>query len=91
MVLHIDRVGTSEWCLDFFPIQADEQGRVVWLVTSDAVGFYEAVGYTMFREQWIGTRNPAWSGPPVPVRLVSLSMQLLTLPDENILLCHSRW
>lgn len=57
-------------------LQADEQGRAVWLVTSDAVGFYEAVGYTKAREQWIGTSNPAWDGPPVPVRIVSLSVQL---------------
>ncbi len=47
-------------------------------MTSDAVGFYEAVGYTKIREQWIGTRNPAWDGPPVPVRIVSVFDQLLT-------------
>ncbi|PIL36516.1 hypothetical protein GSI_00205 [Ganoderma sinense ZZ0214-1] len=49
---------------------ADEQGRAIWLVTGDAVGFYETLGYIMIREHWIGTGNPAWNGPPVPVRIV---------------------
>ena len=68
-----------DWPLRCSTLQADEQGKAVWLITSDAVGFYEAVGYTKIREQWIGTSNPAWSGPPVPVRIVSAFLRLLTL------------
>ncbi|KAI1792517.1 hypothetical protein LXA43DRAFT_887348 [Ganoderma leucocontextum] len=73
---------------------ADEQGRAVWLVTTDAVGFYEAVGYKKIRERWIGTSNPAWDGPPVPVRVVSLSPQLLTRCKsymKTYLMIRLRW
>ncbi|TBU65151.1 hypothetical protein BD310DRAFT_1002613, partial [Dichomitus squalens] len=36
-------------------------------VTTDA---YEAVGFTTTREQWIGTDNLKWNGPPIPSPIV---------------------
>ena len=53
--------------------QADEQGRAVTLVTTDAYKFYEFVGFELVAEKLIGDDNPSWDGPPVPIRIVSVA------------------
>ncbi|KAM5540653.1 hypothetical protein V8D89_005684 [Ganoderma adspersum] len=78
------RRGYGAALVDAIHAIADEQGKAVWLVTSDAVGFYEAVGYTKIREQWIGTSNPVWSGPPVPVRIMVRAPQPTRNSRENV-------
>ncbi|KAI0352853.1 hypothetical protein OH77DRAFT_1408333 [Trametes cingulata] len=50
---------------------ADAQNRGVYILTSDAYGFYETVGYTVVQEAFIGMNNPTWDGKPVPLRIVS--------------------
>ncbi|KAI0375741.1 hypothetical protein BV20DRAFT_932681, partial [Pilatotrama ljubarskyi] len=54
---------------------ADAQNRGVYILTSDAHGFYETVGYTVVQEDVVGADNPTWDGTPVPLRIVS--------PDRN--------
>ncbi|KAH9936879.1 uncharacterized protein BXZ73DRAFT_76669 [Epithele typhae] len=49
---------------------ADSLGRAVYVVTTDAYRFYEKCGYTLVGEVFIGDGNPAWHGPPAPIRLM---------------------
>lgn len=51
--------------------QADARGAATFLLTSDAKGFYEVVGYTMVAETVVGLDNPKWTGGPVALRVVS--------------------
>ncbi|KAI0706902.1 hypothetical protein C8T65DRAFT_220779 [Cerioporus squamosus] len=50
---------------------ADAQGRKTYVITGDAQGFYETVGYRLVAEDWLGIDNPLWDGPAVPIRIVS--------------------
>ena len=59
-------------------LQADEQGRDIWLGTSDAAGFYERMGFKLVGETWIAKDNTDWDGPPVPIRMVSTTNTLCT-------------
>ncbi|TFK88054.1 hypothetical protein K466DRAFT_652831 [Polyporus arcularius HHB13444] len=49
---------------------ADAQGRKTYVITGDAQGFYETVGYRLVGEDWLGIDNPLWNGPPVPIRIM---------------------
>ncbi|RPD62163.1 hypothetical protein L226DRAFT_80472 [Lentinus tigrinus ALCF2SS1-7] len=49
---------------------ADAQGRKTFVITGDAQGFYETVGYRLVGEDWLGIDNPSWDGPPVPIRVM---------------------
>ncbi|KAI1792523.1 hypothetical protein LXA43DRAFT_324646 [Ganoderma leucocontextum] len=49
---------------------ADEQGRAVFLVTTDAYRFYEFVGFKLVRERLVGVDNPTWDGAPVAIRIM---------------------
>ncbi|KAI0746991.1 hypothetical protein C8Q80DRAFT_1271804 [Daedaleopsis nitida] len=49
---------------------ADAQGRAIFLFTSDAYGFYDAVGYKMVGEALLGADNPKWHGGPVYIRVM---------------------
>ncbi|KAI0773654.1 hypothetical protein C8Q74DRAFT_1368229 [Fomes fomentarius] len=50
---------------------ADAQGLSTFVVTSDPYRFYEAVGYKLVGERWLGVDNPRWKGEPVPVRVLA--------------------
>ncbi|RDX44715.1 hypothetical protein OH76DRAFT_1486866 [Lentinus brumalis] len=50
--------------------QADAQGRKTYVITGDAQGFYETVGYRLVGEDWLGIDNPLWEGPLVPIRVM---------------------
>ncbi|KAI0743891.1 hypothetical protein C8Q80DRAFT_1183823 [Daedaleopsis nitida] len=49
---------------------ADARGAATFLFTSDAKGFYEAVGYKMVAETVLGLDNPKWTGGPVALRVM---------------------
>lgn len=67
-------------------LQADAQGRSTFVVTSDAYRFYEAVGYKLVGERWLGVDNPRWKGEPVPVRVVSIVITLLVKDTHKLIL-----
>ncbi|KAH9899770.1 hypothetical protein C8Q73DRAFT_333730 [Cubamyces lactineus] len=48
----------------------DADGHDVWLITSDAYGFYEALGFSMIRYSAAGVDNPKWKGKPVGIRVM---------------------
>ncbi|KAI0638286.1 hypothetical protein C8Q77DRAFT_1153951 [Trametes polyzona] len=48
---------------------ADWHRRGVWLVTTDAYGFYARVGYSVVQEDVLGVDDPKWDGEPVHIRL----------------------
>ena len=52
-------------------MQSDSDGRDVWLLTTDAVGFYEYLGFTKLVSDLVGNDNPAWGGEPIPIHIVS--------------------
>ena len=52
--------------------QGDADGHDVWLITSDAYGFYETLGFSVIGYTAVGTDNPKWKGKPVGVRIVGL-------------------
>ncbi|KAM5540656.1 hypothetical protein V8D89_005687 [Ganoderma adspersum] len=43
----------------------DEQGRAVFLVTTDAYRFYEFVGFKLVGERQVAVDNPTWDGAPM--------------------------
>lgn len=63
-------------------VQADAQGRGVYAITTDAYRFYEAQGYTVLQEGFIGGDNPKWDGPPIGFRIVSSSYSSSSLRDS---------
>ncbi|KAI0335570.1 hypothetical protein GY45DRAFT_1316924 [Cubamyces sp. BRFM 1775] len=48
----------------------DADGHDVWLITSDAYGFYETLGFSVIRLDFVGADNPKWKGKPVGVRIM---------------------
>ncbi|OJT10214.1 hypothetical protein TRAPUB_13319 [Trametes pubescens] len=48
---------------------ADVQKRGVYLVTTDAHGFYQRFGYRVVEEDVLGVDNPKWTGEPVHIRV----------------------
>ncbi|KAI0677443.1 hypothetical protein C8Q78DRAFT_1074140 [Trametes maxima] len=56
--------------MEFVNAKADRESRAVWLLTSDAHGFYERVGYSTLAHEVIGDSNPEWHGEPVHLRIM---------------------
>ncbi|KAH9893210.1 hypothetical protein C8Q73DRAFT_696087 [Cubamyces lactineus] len=46
---------------------ADAEDRDTWLITADAIPFYERLGFVVVQEDTLGAENPAWSSKPVPI------------------------
>ena len=65
--------------------QADTQARATYVVTTDAYRFYETVGYELVGEDWLGVDNPAWTGAPVPLRVVSCFQDATTSCIDSFL------
>ena len=73
--------------------QADAAERGTWILTTDAKGFYESVGYKVIAEGKFGLDNPRWHGGPLPIHVVSAVSHgglLLSCSIALILFC-SRW
>ncbi|KAL1944247.1 hypothetical protein VTO73DRAFT_3432 [Trametes versicolor] len=49
---------------------ADVQKRGVYLLTTDAHGFYQRFGYHIVAEDVLGADNPKWTGEPVHIRVM---------------------
>ncbi|KAI0687337.1 hypothetical protein C8Q76DRAFT_760739 [Earliella scabrosa] len=64
---------------------ADTQARATYVVTTDAYRFYETVGYELVGEDWLGVDNPAWTGAPVPLRVVSCFQDATTSCIDSFL------
>lgn len=55
-------------------LQADKQGRAIWLSNSNVkanTAFYNSLGFVTVHELSIGDENPTWDEPPVKVAIVS--------------------
>ncbi|KAI0650644.1 hypothetical protein C8Q79DRAFT_998441 [Trametes meyenii] len=76
--------GYGTTLMEFVNAKADRVNRAVWLLTSDAHGFYERVGYSVLAHEVIGDSNPKWHGEPVHLRIVS-ELALLA-PRRDVLL-----
>ena len=50
----------------------DAEGKAIWLIATDASGFYERLGYRVVAEKWLAKDNPEWDGGPFAVKLVSV-------------------
>ncbi|KAI0335571.1 hypothetical protein GY45DRAFT_810819 [Cubamyces sp. BRFM 1775] len=48
----------------------DADGHDVWLITSDAYGFYETLGFSVCRSSFVGGDNPRWKGKPIGIRIM---------------------
>ena len=68
-MLGIDVGGSS---MIFCFAQADSLGRAVWVVATDARGFYETMGYEVVRKTAVGQNSPRWKeGGPFTLYIVS--------------------
>lgn len=67
------RPSLQSWVRDLLNslLQADAEGRDVWVITSDARPFYELQEFSVVRTAFIGANNPAWDRAPVVVSIVS--------------------
>ena len=43
----------------------------MWVVATDARGFYETMGYEVVRETVVGQSSPRWNGGPFTLYIVS--------------------
>ncbi|RPD62150.1 hypothetical protein L227DRAFT_609997 [Lentinus tigrinus ALCF2SS1-6] len=49
---------------------ADAQGRETFVITADAYGFYETLGFKVVRQELLGVDNPKWQGAPVTLYIM---------------------
>ncbi|GJE95595.1 GNAT family N-acetyltransferase [Phanerochaete sordida] len=51
---------------------ADARGAPTWLASSNTVnrGFYHSLGFATVATFYLGTDNPAWKAPPVPIDIM---------------------
>ncbi|KAI0776014.1 hypothetical protein BD413DRAFT_258654 [Trametes elegans] len=62
--------GYARALVDVANDMGDAQGRAIYAVTSEGHGFYQAVGYVVVQEGFVGVDNPAWDGPLVGIRIM---------------------
>ncbi|PIL37247.1 hypothetical protein GSI_00940 [Ganoderma sinense ZZ0214-1] len=70
--------GYASALVEYVLKQGDADGHDVWLLATDAYGFYEHFGFTVIRSGMIAVDNPAWDGEPITLYIMHRPAVTLT-------------
>nr|VWP00556.1 Non-canonical non-ribosomal peptide synthetase FUB8 (EC (Fusaric acid biosynthesis protein 8) [Ganoderma boninense] len=62
--------GYASALVEYVLKQGDADGHDVWLLATDAYGFYEHFGFAVVRSGMIAVDNPAWDGEPITLYIM---------------------
>ncbi|KAM5534312.1 hypothetical protein V8D89_012040 [Ganoderma adspersum] len=62
--------GYASALVEYVLKQGDADGHDVWLLTTDAYGFYERFGFAVVRSGMIAVDNPVWDDEPITLYIM---------------------